>query len=134
MDLLKSWAVAVAVYVVGSLLSAGTAIQVGDDLLNGTIPSVTWAAGSSLLVYLLMAMIAALVHPAPRRDDPVRHAVAALGIPAVTVVGGVVFGVVQGFAASGNATSAITAVAGALVGWALVTRLRARQRTRAGAY
>jgi hypothetical protein len=133
-DLLRSWGVAVAVYVVGSVLSALAAVLARDpDLLKGAGRSATWAAGSALLIYLLMAAFAALVHPAQRRHDPVRHAIATLGIPAVAIVAGVGFGAAQGVTPAGNAASAVAAVAGALTGWGLVVRLRARRTVRASA-
>jgi hypothetical protein len=136
MDLMRSWAVAVIVYLAGSVLSALSAVVAGTpDLLKGSGRAAVWAAGSALLIYLLMGMFGSLAHPAPQRNDAGRHILAALGVPAVTIAGGAVWGIVHGLAPAGTAASAFAAAAGALIGWALISRLRARgARAGAGIY
>ena len=66
MDLVRAWATAVAVFVVGSLVTVTLAIQAASpDALTGSPSTLVWNAGPSLVIYLCMTALSAVAHPVP---------------------------------------------------------------------
>jgi membrane associated rhomboid family serine protease len=131
MDLVKSWAVAILVFVLGSALtvSVADAAKTTREELTSIGGAIFWNAGSALLIYFFMAALAAIVHSKPQRDDATRHILAVLGIPAVLVVLTLVFGLVNGTPPAGVVANVVGTVAGAFSGFALERWWRSRSRT-----
>lgn len=125
MDLLKSWAVGAAVWVVGSVITTALFVNLGSlqqiQSLTGRVLAFHLPA---LLVVLLAAALAALVHPHPQRADPNRHALAALAVPAVTVIIGLVNAAVRSSTMEVVAATILTGVLGGIIGWQLADLLR----------
>lgn len=81
----------------GALVNAVVAVRVGaGDGLTALTGSLLWVALPSLIIFALMAGLAVLLHPAPYRYRAGRHALAALAIPVVAVLLGLVLGFAQG--------------------------------------
>ena len=131
MDLAKSWATAVAVYLTGTIVTAFTAVSSGStpEELNSTGGAIIWNAVPSVTIYLIMAALSAVVHSSPRRERPARHAVAVLLVPALLVIAGLVFGLFQGSPPLGLIAGAVGATAGTVAGWWAGDRLRGRGRS-----
>jgi uncharacterized BrkB/YihY/UPF0761 family membrane protein len=128
MDLAKSWLTALAVYLAGSMVTAFAAVasKSQPDEFTGTGGAITWNAVPSLVIYLIMAALSALVHSVPQRSHLSRHALAVLPVPALLILGGVVFGLVQGSSPAGVAAGALAAIIGTAAGWWAADRLRRR--------
>src|SRR5262245_57457795 len=99
MDLAKSWVTAIVVYLVGNVFmvkvaSAGNKVAQGD-LSTGS--KVLWNVVPALLIFMFMALLSAILHSSPHRDDPTRHALAVFLVPAVMIVVNVLIGLAQGF-------------------------------------
>lgn len=132
MDLLRSWGVAVLVWLLGGVISVAV-------IVNTAPLSMLASLGGRVLVFylptfivtVLMAALAALVHPSPARQRPARHAVAVLTVPAVSLLVGIVGGIGNPSAsyslAEAVAANTVAIVLGAVVGWQLVARLRGRR-------
>lgn len=129
MDLAKAWVTAVVVYLVGSAIMVYFAVagnKVGQTELS-TTSTILWNAVPALLIFMSMAVFSAIMH-SPRGDDPARHALAVLLVPAVLVVFGIVTGLVQGFPAVATGSGAVASVAGTLAGWAVDRWRRGRTK------
>ncbi|MFC9972682.1 hypothetical protein ACFVH6_17515 [Spirillospora sp. NPDC127200] len=126
MDLIRSWATAVVVYLIAGVVTAATAVNTGaiaqEVSGNGAL---LWNAVPAAATFLLMTVLGRLLHPAPDRHRPVRHAVAALAVPVLLMVGGLVSGIVQGDAAEA-AVSLAGALPGTAAGWGLGALARLR--------
>jgi uncharacterized BrkB/YihY/UPF0761 family membrane protein len=117
MDLAKSWLVALAVYLAGSMVTAFAAVT--SESPPEEFAGIAWSAVPSLATYLAMAALSALVHSAPERSRTSRHALAVLAVPAVLILGSLVFGLVQRSSPAGIAAGAVGALAGTAAGsWA----------------
>jgi hypothetical protein len=134
MDLAKSWLIALAVYLAGSMVTVYAAVtsRSQPDEFTGTGGSITWNAVPSLVIFLIMATLAASVHSVPQRFRPSRHALAVLPMPALLMLGGVVFGLVQGSSPAGIAAGALAAIVGTAVGWWAGDRVRRRAQDPTG--
>jgi hypothetical protein len=130
MDLAKSWVTAVVVYLIGSVVTVLAAVtaKATPQELTSTGGSIAWNALASLAIYLIMAALSAIVHSAPQRERTARHALAVLPVPALLIVGGAVFGLVQGAPPAGIAAGALAGVAGTAAGWWAAGQLRKRGR------
>jgi uncharacterized membrane protein len=127
MDLMRSWVAAAAAFLVGSVLMVALTVNVSSaDGVAGTRGATVVSGVPSLAVYMLMTAVGASVHPAPRRDDPSRHAVAVFVVPAVTMVGSVVLAIGGGFSVAGTVASLVAGAIGAVAGWRIVGWLRSR--------
>lgn len=131
MDLVKSWATAIVVYLVGSAFTVyiATAAQLSRADLGSTSGSITWNALPSLFIYLFMTLLGGLVHSSPGRDNAQRHALAVLLVPAVMVLITVPTGLAQGTAPVAVIAAAIAAAVGAFGGWAVVRWWRRRPQS-----
>lgn len=135
MDLLKSWAVAVGVWLLGSLLTVIVFVNAGSlAQVQSFGGRVTALYIPQLVVALLMACTAAVVHPAPARERAERHAAAVFAVPAVVLVVNVVSNAVRGSALEVYAAALVTLVVGSFVGWWLAGLLRPRRPRRRPSY
>ncbi|MEU8122747.1 hypothetical protein AB0C21_28890 [Spirillospora sp. NPDC049024] len=134
MDLLKAWTGAIVVFVLGSVITTGLAISaaVSDDDLKSVTGALLWTALPTLVVFALMALAGALLHPLPQRANAGRHALAVLLIPGLATLLGIVVGVVQGSPVQSTAAGAAGGLIGAIATWWLVARLRARRTPQSG--
>jgi membrane associated rhomboid family serine protease len=128
MDLVKSWAVAILVFVLGSALmvSVADAAKITQEELASTGGTIIWNIGSTLPIYFFMAALAAIAHGKPQRDDAKRHALAVLMIPALLIVLTLVFELVNGTPPAGIGANLVGTVAGAFAGFALERWWRGR--------
>ena len=135
MDLLKAWTGAIVVFVLGSVITTGLAISaaVSDDDLKSVTGAILWTALPTLVVFALMALAGALLHPLPQRANAGRHALAVLLIPGLATLLGIAAGVVQTSPLQSTVAGAAGGLIGAIATWWLVARLRAR-RTPQGGY
>jgi len=118
---LKPWAAAVGIFLVGSVMTAVLQINAHQQLdSNGRLVRM---AAATLLVYLLMALTAALLGPADRAGS----AIAGLTVPAVTLVGGVVLAAVGAVSSSGALATTAAGLVGAGAGWLAVVWFRGRR-------
>lgn len=125
MDLLKSWAVGAAVWVVGSMITTALFVNLGSLQQTQSLTGRVLAFHlPSLLVVLLAAALAALVHPHPQRSDPNRHALAALAVPGVVITIGLVNTVIRSWTVEVVAATILTGVLGGIIGWKLADLLR----------
>lgn len=131
MDLVKPWATAVVVYLTGTIVTVFAAVSAGStpEELTSTGGAIMWNAVPSVAIYLLMAVLSAVVHSRPRRERPARHALAVLPVPAVSMLVGLVLGLAQGSPPLGVIAGAIAAAAGTVAGWWTGDRLRGRGRS-----
>lgn len=127
MDLIRAWAAAAVVFLVGSVaLVAITANTSSADAVTGTDGSALWNGAATLMIFLLTAAAGAIVHPEPRRADPVRHAVAVLTVPAVTMMANVALIMGGHYSVAASVASIIGGLIGAVAGWRIVGWLRSR--------
>lgn len=125
MDLVKAWAVAVGVWLAGSLLMVVAFVNFGSLEQTQTFSGRLLAFYlPELAVAILMAALAALVHPAPARQRRGRHAVAVLTVPAVAVAVGVLNTVFGGAPTESFVASLVTTSTGGVAGWQLADLLR----------
>ncbi|WP_433327524.1 hypothetical protein [Spirillospora sp. CA-294931] len=131
MDLAKAWLIALAIYLAGSITTAMVAVASGMDVddFTGTGAEVVWSAIPALLIYLLMTLLVAITHGEPHRDVPARHVLAVLLPPALLIVAGIAYSLVQGSSVAGIAAGALAGLAGSAAGWWLSGRLRSRSTT-----
>jgi len=127
MDLVKAWSVAVVVFLLGSVGTAMIAIG-GPDLaeLVSVRGQLLYSGVPTLVVFVLMAAGSAAFHTGPRGADRRRHALAVLGVPVVTLLGGILVTLANGVLAIGLTVSVLAQIIGTVLGWQLVDRLRAR--------
>lgn len=130
MDLVKAWTAAILVFVVGSIGTAGVAVSaiVSEDDLESVTGTLLWTALPTFIVFALMALASAVLHPFPQRENAGRHALAVLLVPGLATLLGIVLGVVQSSPAQTTAAGAVAGVLGAVPTWWLLTRRRARGR------
>jgi drug/metabolite transporter (DMT)-like permease len=135
MDLVRAWTAAILVVVAGSIGTAGIAVSaaVSKDDLESVTGVLLWTALPTFVVFALMALVSAVVHPSPQRENAGRHALAVLLVPGLATLLGIVLGLVQGSPAQTTAASAVAGLLGAVPTWWLLARRRAR-RPSTGAY
>lgn len=125
MDLLKSWVIGALAWITVSLVVASLITTLTPEGLLGSF-------GGRFLIDYLPALVtlacvagaAALLHPAPQRTRPARHAVAALTVPALSIAANVALiaadSPVHAETLAGNI---VAGVLGAIAGWRLADRL-----------
>lgn len=125
MDLLKAWAVAVGVWLAGSLLTVVLFVN------YGSLEQTQAFSGRLLAFYLpqlavavLMAVLAALVHPLPARERRGRHAAAALTVPAVAIVVGLLNSLIGHAPFESFVAALVTMTVGGVIGWQLADLVR----------
>lgn len=128
-DLIRPLLWAVLIWFVGHILwvfldPAWTQIEdmetFGGRLLHSDLPP--------MLISFLAAFMAARLHPAPERFEKVRHAIVALVVPALSVLGGIVLWVVNGPEVQWALLGLSAQAAGALGGWLLADMLPHRDK------
>lgn len=130
MDLLRSWAVGLVVWIVASLLSTTLVANVATlDIFNSLGGRIPVDYLPSCITLACVAAAAALLHAAPARSRVARHSAAALGVPALSVTASVVLIGVNGPPVSGTAAEALVGtilagLVGGFTGWQLADRLR----------
>jgi hypothetical protein len=132
MDLVRPWVAGIAAVLAADLVITYVTVNVTTvERVASTSGMITWNAVSGFLVYLVTVLFAALFHRAPHRDDPRRHALAALGVPAGLVLYSVAYALISGVI-TGTVVSVVAGAAGASVGWAIIAWRRGRRaRSRA---
>jgi uncharacterized BrkB/YihY/UPF0761 family membrane protein len=125
MDLAKSWVTAIAVYLAGSMATVFAAVT--SESPPDEFAGIVWSAVPSLATYLAMAALSAIVHSAPERSRTSRHALAVLAVPAVLILGSLVFGLIQRSSPAGIAAGAVGALVGTAAGWWAADRVRGRR-------
>jgi hypothetical protein len=129
MDLVRAWAAAIAVLVVGSLATFVLALEFSTSAaLTKGIRSILWAALPALIIYALMAIAAALAHPKARRKEPRRHALAVLAVPVGALVVTLISDLARGATVGATVAALVAGAAGAFLGWRATGVLHGRQR------
>lgn len=129
MDLVRAWAAAIAVFVVGSVVTFVLALQFSTaGALTEGVRSIFWAALPALVIYALMAVAAALSHPKARRGETRRHALAVLAVPAAAITLTFVSDLVKGAAVGASVAAVVAGAAGAFLGWRAAAVLPNRRR------
>lgn len=135
MDLVKAWAAAVVMFLVGNILVGWiTVAGAGAEAVEpGSMTHYMWSLIPTFVLYLLTAALGALFHRGA--GSAARHVAAVLGVPAVALVVSTV-----GYLAAGGSTvidtftSIVVAVLGAVAGWQAVDRLRPSENAQRDAY
>ena len=130
MDLLKAWGAAAGAWLVGGILMLVLFLNVPSvQLMQSLGGRILISYLPSLLLIVLMAALAALVHPRPARDNPTRHVLAVAAVPAVSTIAGLISGVSAGTTVENAIATLLIGVIGTLAGWRLVAVVRARRST-----
>lgn len=130
MDLVRPWLIALVVsvalhtaylYVLGGIASVSTLSTFSGRTLYLTVPAILFAA--------ITATVAALTHRAPERNRPGRHALAALGIPVLFWIKGLI-GAIGAVSIAVMVTSTLAQALGAAGGLLIALQLRSRFQAR----
>jgi hypothetical protein len=133
MDLVRPWVAGIAAVLATDLVITYVAVNVTTvERVASTAGTIVWNVVSGFLVYLVTVLFAALFHRAPHRDDPRRHALAALTVPAALVLYSAAYALITDVI-TGTVVSVVAGAAGASLGWAIISWRRGRRaRSRAG--
>jgi hypothetical protein len=129
MDLVRSWVAAIVFYVLGSVLTVqvATAARVSQQELASMGGTIVWNLFPSLLIFFVMVALSALLHPAPQREEPRRHLIAVLGVPAVVTVFNLVVGFATGSAVIGVIAGIVGSALGVFPAWVLMRKYNQRR-------
>jgi hypothetical protein len=130
MDLARAWVAAAVVYLVGSAVTVYIALagnKVGQGGLS-TGSAIVWNAVPALVIFTLMAVFSGILHTGPRADNPTRHALALLSVPAVLTVVGIAIAPFQDTPFVAVVAGALASVIGTLAGWAVDRWRRGRRQ------
>lgn len=120
MDLVRSWVAAAVAWVVGMWITSVIGYAgVAHDAYVNFLGRLLWLYVPLLVVYVLIAGVASAVHTRPRRRQRVRHLVAVLPVPVVTIVLSTVMGAIGPTETSGLVLSVAFSALGTVVGWLL---------------
>jgi hypothetical protein len=129
MDLVRAWAAAIAVFVIGSLATFVLALEFSTAAaVTKGARSIFWAALPALVIYALMAIAAAGSHPKARRSETRRHAVAVLAVPVAALAATLVSDLARGAPVGGTIAALVAGAAGTFLGWRAAAALPGRRR------
>lgn len=135
MDLVRSWAVGIGVWLVGSIIAVALFIGTGSfaqiQSFGGRVVAFYLP---ELIVAVLTAGAAALVHPAPARERGARHAAAVFAVPAVVLLGSLVNSAIQGVGFEVYLAALVTVPVGSVIGWRIADAVRPVRQRRTTTY
>jgi hypothetical protein len=118
MDLIRSWLAAIVGYVVAMWLTSLLGGMGGDQAAySSLIGRVVWLYLPLLVAYAIIAGAAAGAHTRPRREQTVRHLIAVLPIPVLSILLSTVMSLAGYTALSGVVLSVVFSAVGAAGGW-----------------
>lgn len=128
MDLVRPWAAALALWVVGAVAGHRIIISYAElETLKTLGGHLAWEMPVKFVLMLLVALTAALLHGRTRGTRSRRHLIAVFAVPALVVVQDTVFLILdEGPDYLFWALRELATIAGALSGWMLGRVIRRR--------